>query len=81
MPALCFYNDEISPSDGLTKHDMRKTHTVYVSFVELVFEAMGCEECWFLVSVVRSSVAAKLPGGLSRICQLLLSTYFSSQTK
>ena len=73
--SLVVYMDEVTPGDPL-KNDQRKTQCVYWSFKESGPLALCNEECWFVVSVVRSTIIQELPGGMSHWTRLLLTEWF-----
>ena len=72
---LIVYADGVSPADTLSKNDQRKFYAIYWSFRQLGQEALGTEEPWFTLAIVRLTELAKLDGGLSHLLGVLLDTY------
>ena len=72
---LIVYADGISPEDTLSKNDKRKFWAIYWSFQQFGQEALGTEEPWFTLAVVRLTELSKLDGGLSHLLGALLDTY------
>jgi hypothetical protein len=69
------YIDEIGPGDAL-KHDSRKAHCIYWSFLEFGPEILCHEEVWFAASIARTSVIEKLDAGTSHLMKLVLRKFF-----
>ena len=79
--SLILYTDGVSPQDGLSKNDQRKFTAIYWSFAEFGQGALSTEEVWFCLAVVRNTVLAKIPGGLSRVTSALLDEFFFNPSK
>ncbi len=69
---ICLYSDGISPSDGLTKFDRRKSVALYWSFFEFGAEALSHEEVWLTLADLRNSLINDVDGGLSHVTKILL---------
>ena len=72
---LIVYADGVSPADTLSKNDQRTFYAIYWSFAQLGHEALGTEEPWFTLAVVRLTELEKLDGGLSHLLGVLLDRY------
>ena len=72
---LIVYADGVSPEDTLSKNDKRKFWVIYWSFQQFGHEALGTEEPWFTLAIVRLTELSKLDGGLSHLLGALLDTY------
>ena len=72
---LIVYADGVSPEDTLSKNDKRKFWAIYWSFQQFGQEALGTEEPWFTLAIVRLTELSKLDGGLSHLLGALLDTY------
>ena len=72
---LIVYADGVSPEDTLSKNDKRKFWAIYWSFQQFGHEALGTEEPWFTLAIVRETELSKLDGGLSHFLGALLDTY------
>ena len=76
MPwTVIVYTDGISPADPLNKHDRRKLVAIYWTLQNFGPEWLCREECWFTLATVRTSILAKIDGGLSHLCRLLLQRF------
>lgn len=67
-----WYLDEVVPGNVLRPDNRRKVWSIYLSLVEFGKNRMSQEPLWFPVAVLRSSVVAKVPGGLSSCLRMLL---------
>ena len=54
---LILYEDGVDPSDGLAKHHTRKICVYYYSFMQFGMRALGHEEVWATMTIVRENVA------------------------
>ena len=72
---LIVYADGVPPEDTLSKNDKRKFWAIYWSFQQFGHEALGTEEPWFTLAIVRETELSKLDGGLSHFLGALLDTY------
>ena len=72
---LIVYADGVSPEDTLSKNDKRKFWAIYWSFHQFGQEALGTEEPWFTLAIVRLTELSKLDGGLPHLFGALLDTY------
>ena len=72
---LIVYADGVSPEDTLSKNDKRKFWAIYWSFHQFGQEALGTEEPWSTLAIVRLTELSKLDGGLSHLLGALLDTY------
>ena len=72
---MIVYADGVSPEDTLSKNDKRKFWVIYWSFQQFGQEALGTEEPWFTLAIVRLTELSKLDGGLSHLFGALLDTY------
>jgi hypothetical protein len=68
------YNDEVTPGNAVKGDNDRKTQAMYWSLRELGFSALGCEEVWFVLCVVRSHIVREL-GGMSVLLKHLLLSF------
>eukprot|EP00973_Karenia_brevis_P058284 8114341-Karenia_brevis.AAC.1 len=74
---LILYTDEVTPGNALAVQTSRKVYAIYYSFKELGAAALACEDAWFCLTVVRSSLVHKLQsGGLPQIIAQLLLWFF-----
>ena len=72
---LIVYADGTSPEDALSKHDKRQFWAIYWSFRQFGQEALGTEEPWSTLAIVRLAELEKLDGGLSHLLGALLDAY------
>ena len=72
---LIVYADGVSPEDTLSKNDKRKLWAISWPFHQFGQEALGTEEPWSTLAIVRLTELSKLDGGLSHLLGALLDTY------
>jgi len=72
---LVLYQDEITPGNPLRPDNKRKISAFYASFCELG-QALCCEDSWFFLGAIRSSVAKTVQGGMSGVVRFLLRAMF-----
>ena len=72
---LIVYADGVSPEDTLSKNDKRKLWAIYLCFHQFGQVALGTEEPWSTLAIVRLTELSKLDGGLSHLLGALLDTY------
>jgi hypothetical protein len=73
---LVIYSDEISPGNQLKHDNKRKVQAIYWSLMEFGPSLLSSEASWFVLSVVRSSQAHRMVGGMSFLLSKLLQTFF-----
>jgi len=71
---MALYNDEISPGNQLKSSNTRKLQAYYLSFIEFDAEGRCQENLWFTLCLARSSLVAKIQGGLSGLTHILVSS-------
>ena len=76
--SLILYEDEVDPSDGLSKNHSRKTAAFYWSILEYGAEELGNEQLWACPTLCRSTEVRRLEGGQARIACLFLEQIFNS---
>ena len=74
---LALYIDEITPGNNLRHDNQRKVQAVYWSWLELGLGTLSQEIAWNLLTVIGSSIVTDL-GGVSRLFQLFLESFFNS---
>ena len=74
--SIILYADGVSPADTLSKNDQRKFYAIYWSLKEFGQAALGTEEVWFTLAVVRTTQLDKLPGGLNALLGILFDKCF-----
>ena len=79
--SLILYTDGVSPQDTLSKNDQRKFTAIYWSFAEFWQCAFATKEVWFCLAVVRTTLLADIPGGLSQIASALLDEFWFNPSK
>ncbi len=72
---IIVYNDEVSPGNQLLVLNDRQTQAIYWTFRELGAIALGCEEIWFVLAVLRSHIVERL-GGMTVILSHLMMRFF-----
>ena len=58
--SLILYTDEVTPGNALATQTSRKVYAIYYSFKEMGAAAPACEDAWFGLATVRSSVVDTL---------------------
>ena len=74
--SLIIYSDAVSPGNQLKHDNKRKTQAVYWSIKEFGPEALGNEDCWFLLTVMRSNIVNRLSDGMSEFMTKTLNLFF-----
>lgn len=74
--SLIVYQDEVNPSDGLSKNHSRKSVVWYWSFAEFGMHALAHEEMWGTVCLMRSTTAGKLESKVSQLACKVLQLFF-----
>ena len=74
---LIVYCDEVAPGNQLRHQNNRKLQTIYWSFRELGQRALSCENCWFVLTALKSSTVASM-GGMSILWANLLPAFFGA---
>jgi hypothetical protein len=74
--SLIIYSDEVSPGNQLKHDNKRKMQAVYWSIKEFGPEALGNEDCWFLLTVMRSNVVNRLSDGMTEFMSKTLNLFF-----
>lgn len=70
---IILYNDEITSGNPMLRHNHRKAHAYYYSFVELGVEALSSEFLWFTLSITRSDTVNSIPGlGAGMLCKSMM---------
>ena len=72
---LIFYQDGVDPSDGLSNNHSRKSNVFYWTFLEFGMHCLSHEECWFTISLVRSTSIANIEGQLSQLTLRIMQTF------
>ena len=75
------YSDEITPGNVLSANSLRKTQAIYWTIRELGFPALHCEECWFTICAVRSSIVQEVQAGMGQVYRELMKLFFGRPTK
>ena len=70
--SIVLAHDEITPGAVLRPDNARKFTCFYFTFDEFGDHTIRSELSWFLVAVARSTMIAKVPGGLSAMLKHLL---------
>lgn len=73
---LILYGDEVVPGNAIGFDNLRKCWVLYFSFFEFGMLALQHEEAWFTLLVSRSSVVAKVSGGISQVYGAAIKLFF-----
>jgi hypothetical protein len=80
MPAplrIVLYVDECRPGNCLRPDYARKMQCICWTFVDFPGWLLKRTEGWFVLGLLRSSVVAKMPGGVSAVMKKVLRVFFS----
>lgn len=70
---IIVYNDEVVAGNPLLRHNHRKAHAYYYSFIEFGISALSSEFLWFTLVVAKSDSVASVNGyGAGMLCKELL---------
>lgn len=72
---LVWYSDEITPGNQLKHQNFRKMQAIYYSFQEPGPKCLSCEQMWFTLCSIRSSVVKSI-GGMSVLWRQLAPLFF-----
>lgn len=73
---IILYTDEIQFGDPLSPHSRsRKVQGLYWSVLELGPELLACDDCWFVLTLIRSKVIEPI-GGLTVLTRHMLDTFY-----
>ena len=64
---LALYFDEVSPGNQLKINNKRKLWAIYFSVMQFGGYELSQEDCWFVLTVVRSETVTQMKGGLSHL--------------
>ena len=73
---MVWYGDEAVPGNVLSPDNTRKAFCLYWSFVEFGLELLSRSMMWFLGSICRTSLAKRIPGGISRVMRYMFEVMF-----
>ena len=54
--SLILYTDEVTPGNALATQTSRKVYAIYYSFKEMGAAALACEDVWFCLATIRSTL-------------------------
>ncbi len=74
---LTWYNDEVSPGNQLRHVNTRKVQVIYWSFCQFTPRELSCENLWFTLIALRSSLVQQL-GGMTALWRQLAHLFFES---
>ena len=74
---IVVYSDEVSPGNQLKHDNKRKLQAIYWSIKEFGPKALAKEECWFILTAVRSNVVTRLSDGMSELMAKLTQLFFT----
>jgi hypothetical protein len=75
---IIMYQDGVDPGDGLAKNKSRKLTVFYWAFLELGMSALAHEQVWGTSTVMRTSCANKLEGGIVQLTEIVLDSFFGA---
>ena len=74
---LAIYSDEIVPGNVIKPKNDRKLVALYWSFEELD-TGTSCEDCWFVLTCVRSNALKQIKDGWSQLFRVAVEKFFES---
>ena len=74
---LVWYSDEVSPGNQLRHVNSRKVQVVYWSFSQFTARELSCENLWFTLVALRSSLVQQL-GGMTALWRQLAHLFFEN---
>lgn len=74
--SIVIYSDEVLPGNALKHDNRRKLQAIYWSLMQLGPTWLAAEASWFVLATVRSNLVTQLPGGMSNLLRMLISTFF-----
>ena len=69
---LVLSHDEATPGALLRPDNKRKFSAFYFALLEIGSTALRYDRCWFPIAVLRTTIAARVAGGLSGVLRMLL---------
>ena len=72
---LVIYGDEVTPGKELAHDNQRKIWCLYFSFGELL-PVFHMEEAWFPLLILRTSIVARIAGGVSQVYAECIRLFF-----
>ena len=75
---IVVYADEVLPGNQLKHVNLRKLQAIYWSILEFGVAALSLEQFWFTLTVCRSKIVERCPGGMSAIFRILIAAFFDS---
>ena len=73
---LVIYMDEMNPGNPFRPEKSRTLQCVYWAFVDWPAHVLSRTFSWIVFCTIRSNIVAKIEGGMSFMCRLILRTFF-----
>lgn len=75
---LIVYIDELCPGNPLRPEKARTLQSIYYVFVDFPAWVLQRSDCWQLFGVLKSTIAASLPGGVSGLMKRVMHILFAA---